>query len=398
MKNVFVLSPVKRLWALMLIFVVTISFSQGQIFPRTDTLFIPAVSVSPVIDGAIDNLWETVQWNQVDQIWMPYNNEQVNVKDGLFLWSGANDFTGKFKVVWSQKTNLLYFLVEVTDDVFVDGYSYNSNPSAGGGYPNYDIVEVFIDEDRSGGLHVFDGTGAVGTEWGKNAENAFSYHIATNALADGEIQRKMHALDIAGSSWSSYSVADFAGHFPEFAMVKKGNVYTYEFSLNVHNDIYSNSNPAASVVTLGAGKILGLSMAYCDNDNPGENPLRRDHFFGSVDVPFHAHNDHWKNADWFGVAKLTDEVTGSGQRMINEPRFKVFTADRQLVAEISSSYAGPVQLRVINILGAEQFRYSIRKEDYTAGIREDISGLPKGIYIVEIIQGNYRYAEKISVR
>jgi hypothetical protein len=113
-----------------------------------------------------DEAWQAVEWKPISQIWMPYNNLPSNLgqEAGLQIWEGADDFTGKFKVLWSSETNLLYFIVEITDDVFTGGYVYNENPNSGGGYPNYDIVEVFIDEDRSGGLHVFDGTGSVANQ------------------------------------------------------------------------------------------------------------------------------------------------------------------------------------------------------------------------------------------
>ncbi len=99
-----------------------LSFS--QISQRTDTLFIIETKGIPEIDGqAEDETWSTLDWNSIDQIWMPYNNEPSNLgqEAGLQLWEGADDFTGKFKVLWSSETNLLYFLVEVTDNKFTGG-------------------------------------------------------------------------------------------------------------------------------------------------------------------------------------------------------------------------------------------------------------------------------------
>jgi hypothetical protein len=345
--------------------------SFGQVYERTDTLFIPDIIDVPVIDGsAEDEAWQVAEWQNIGEVWMPYNNESSNLNQegGLQLWEGESDFTGRYKVVWSGQTNLIYVVAEITDDVFVDGYVYNENPSNGGGYPNYDILEIFIDEDRSGGLHVFDGTGSVANNWGSNAENAFSYHLAVNAPDDGEVQDQFHALDIAGSNWGYpiQKVADYAGHFPDFAMRRNDNTYTWEFSLKVHNGNYTPSNEEASVVSLENGKIMGLSLAYCDNDNPGESPLRRDHFFGSVYVPLSAHNDHWKNADWFGVAKLTDNpATSSPEVILNEQiKIKSFFANGKLNVSVHSSTGGKVSLRVLNILGQEMLKETLYK---TAG-------------------------------
>ena len=367
-------------------------FTSAQIYHRTDTLFIPETTVSPVIDGqANDAAWDLVEWQPIDQIWMPYDNDPdyLGHEAGLRLWDGPDDFTGNFKVVWSSETNLLYFLVEVIDDVFVDGYVYNSSPSAGGGYPNYDIVEVFIDEDRSGGLHVFDGTGSVANDWGSNAENAFAYHLAANAPHNEEVQTGFHALDIAGSSWGNYRIADYASHFPEFALRKDGNLYTWEFSLIVHNDSYNHQNQEASVVKLESAKIMGLSMAYCDNDEPDRSPLRRNHFFGSVDVPLRAYNDHWKDADWFGVAKLVEDPSTSGHAApVEENMLKAYVMGDQVHAEVQSPFHGHVNTRVINMLGEVIWTNTQSKQDDLLQQHFCLSGLPRGMYLMEVMHGN----------
>jgi hypothetical protein len=380
-------------------------FTLAQIYERTDTLFIPEITNAPVIDGnASDEAWEAAEWKTIGEIWMPYNNESTNLgqESGLQLWEDENDFKGRYKAVWSSQTNLLYFVAEITDDVFVDGYVYNENPSSGGGYPNYDILEIFIDEDRSGGLHVFDGTGSVATNWGSNAENAFSYHLAVDAPDNGEVQNQFHALDIAGTNWGypSHKVADYAGHFPEFSMKREDNTYRWEFSLRVHGSTYNPSNPEASVAALGNGKIMGLSLAYCDNDNPGESPLKRDHFFGSVYVPLSAYNDHWKNANWFGVAKLTENQVTSFSRFQLEELIKVncSAAKRLLNVSVSSATTGKVNIRVMNIAGKEMLRDTKYKDASIWSSRFDLTGWQNGIYLAEIIHHNKRVVTKIIVK
>lgn len=368
---------------------------------RSDTLFIAETNVIPAINGLSDDAaWDLVDWQPIDQIWMPYDNESGNLgqEAGLQLWEGANDFTGKFKVVWSAETNLLYFLVDIIDDVFVDGYVYNVNPNQGGGYPNYDIVEVFIDEDRSGGLHVFDGTGSVANNWGRNAENAFAYHMAVNAPNDGSVETQMHALDIAGSNWGypNQWVADYASHFPEFALRKDGNNYIWEFSLVVHDDSYDHDNQEASVVSLEPGKVMGLSLAYCDNDQPNRSPLRRNHFFGSVEVPLGAYNDHWKDADWFGVAKLVSGQSTSTGQIDMRSRIRSMLNGSILISNIQSDYTGKVNIRIMNLLGEVMTQHILIKDDLTMNHRQSMWGYPHGVYIIEIIQGENRSAEKFG--
>jgi hypothetical protein len=397
------MQSIKPYLLLFIIFFISIE-SWSQIYTRTDTLFIPETKQIPIVDGLnTDFAWELTDWNPIDQIWMPYGNNPSNLgqEAGLQLWEGADDFTGKYKVAWSAETNLLYFLAEITDDVFVDGYVYNENPAGGGGYPNYDILEIFIDENRSGGLHVFNGTGSVATSWGTNAENAFSYHLAADAPENGEVQSRFHALDIAGTNWGypNQRVADYASHFKDFALRKEENKYVWEFSMKVFNENYDHANQEASLVTLESGKIMGLSVAYCDNDDPNESPLRRDHFFGSVDVPLTAYNDHWKQADWFGVAKLVESPgTSVFTKTKDQINLKVFAANGRLMVNVISQEEGKVDIRILNILGREVFKRTDFKSGGDWRKQLNIQGLQNGIYLVEIIHDNKRSTQKIIVQ
>jgi hypothetical protein len=196
--------------------------------------------------------------------------------------------------------------VEVTDDVLVDGFI----PGVTSDIYNYDIIEVFIDEDKSGGLHVFDGTDSVGREYGTNAENAFAYHIYTDFPKEEQVTTKSNIYDLAGTSWSDAKVMNYTSHVPIFALRKTGNKAIWEFSLIVYNDTYEDTmfNKDSARVRLHAGKVMGLSLAYCDNDKPDINPKTRDNFFGSVWVPAPSYNDHWLNADYFGTIKLITQI------------------------------------------------------------------------------------------
>jgi hypothetical protein len=238
----------------------------------------------PLIDGdAADDCWDAAQWYYIDETWINWGEE-----------IDSSDYFGRFKVSWSEAENLVYFFVEITDDAFVDGYVYPDTD-----YPDFDIVEVFLDEDMSGGLHVFDDNPTLG----QNSENAFSYHIAVDAPADGGTSSAFHACDIDGTDWPAV-IMDYAGHIPELTMKRSGNRYLYEFSMKVFNDTYDDANPEASRVVLTNGKEMGMSLAYCDNDTPG---TARDNFFGSVWVPEEEYNDHWMNADGYGRVRLIKE-------------------------------------------------------------------------------------------
>jgi hypothetical protein len=268
-----------------------------SVFPN-DTLVVYQAKTIPAIDGeGNDRCWESVSWQPIDQPWIPYGNS-----------IGGDDYSGEYKILWSKKTNLLYFMVKITDDFFVDGYHYDSDPKKGDFYYNFDLLEVFIDEDRSGGMHVFDGDGEGAKEWGSCSANAFSYHMILDCPKENGTAKKFVACDLAGKSWENYTIADYADHFGAFAMHKHGNEYLWEFSLKVYDDSYVDSFKERSLVSLVPDKIMGISLAYCDNDDQREVPKTRDNFFGSVAVPEKAQNDHWKNADLYRVMKLSGKM------------------------------------------------------------------------------------------
>jgi hypothetical protein len=250
--------------------------------------------IVPVIDGdGNDSCWLSAELYQINYPWIEWG-----------IPVDSSDFYGTYKICWSEKTNLLYFYIEIVDDAFIDGYHYpDSN------YPDYDVVEIFIDEDKSGGLHVFDDNPA----WGMNSENAFSYHIVLNSPEDGSTESDFTVCDIDGTDWSSKKIMNYKSHFPELIMKKEGNKYKWEFSMKVYNDTYDDDTPEDSRVILNENKVMGLSIAYCDNDQPDG---KRDNFFGSVWVPQERYNDHWKNADDFGLLRLIGKETSLNHKII----------------------------------------------------------------------------------
>ena len=102
---------------------------------------------------------------------------------------------------------------------------------------------------------------------------------------------------------------NYASHFPDLTLRKIGDKYCWEFSLKVYNDTYDIENHEASKVSLKSNDIIGLSVAYCDNDDPNEIPKLRDNFFGSVFVTEEHYNDHWMNSDDYGILQLIGKPT-----------------------------------------------------------------------------------------
>jgi hypothetical protein len=252
-------------------------------------------STVPIIDGIENDIcWKEAKWQPIDEVWIPWG---VKID--------TSDFKGRYKISWSSKTNLLYFLFEVTDDTISDHFVKDDAAPV----YNFDMIEVFIDEDKSGGYHVFDGTANNEKQLGTNAENAFVYHIFAKSPEPGTMGSAFYAFDMIGTGWNDKIDISYDWHFPEFKYRRVNHTTTYEFSLMVFDDTYTLKNEKASRVTLKAGKIMGMVLAANDDDQPDVDPRLtvRDNMIGSVAVTKERYNDCWKNADDFGTVKLVSE-------------------------------------------------------------------------------------------
>jgi len=191
------------------------------------------VALAPKIDGfANDSAWQSnTTWYAMD-------------KHILGELPSGQDFSASYTLRWDRQH--LYVLVKLQDDVLFDAH-----PDPRQNYWDDDCLEVFIDEDGSGGEHLYN-------------FNAFAYHVALdNQVVD--IGPKGQALVLNGhidSAWKRQST-------PPFDII-------WELAIKVFPDSYS-SQKQIQPVTLEAGKQLGFMLAYCDNDGSSE----REHFLGS---------------------------------------------------------------------------------------------------------------------
>ncbi|MBP8976662.1 MAG: hypothetical protein KBG83_08100 [Bacteroidetes bacterium] len=258
-----------------------------------DTLMVYEAMMAPKIDGFVSDLcWQEITWVPINYVWIPYGAP-----------CDTTSFVGKYKCCWSSKTNRLYFFIEVKDNAFVDGFVPGKEPDI----YNFDIAEVFIDEDASGGLHIFDAVGKDTLEWGANAENAFTYHIYAPFPAEGKTSTHPYVADLAGKSWDDVHHVNYASHLPEFILRREGNTAFWEFSLIVYDSTFDIALHKFNEVKLFPGKEIGFSVAYCDNDSADGV---RDAMFGSDWEPAPG-NLHWMNADYFRKVKLMPHQTVS---------------------------------------------------------------------------------------
>jgi hypothetical protein len=213
----------------------------------------PRAERAPVIDGVADEAgWAAAPWHEIDQLWLgpPYTSA---------------DYHGRFKVVWTPER--LYFLVEITDDILFDSHR---DPLVQ--YWDDDCVEIFLDEDFSGGDHQYN-------------FNAFTYHVSLDnqAIDIGTDKKPHNYTDHVESRWKAHD-----------------NTIVWELAVKVYPDSYQDGAPDNKPVELSAGKILGLMVAYCDNDGSEI----RENFIGSESVPFGPRDRGWIDANLFGKLVL----------------------------------------------------------------------------------------------
>ncbi|MGE4288612.1 MAG: sugar-binding protein [Salinivirgaceae bacterium] len=207
----------------------------------------------PEIDGLLnEDCWKSAIWYTLNQVW-------------LGTAFSPDDFQGRYCIAWDD--SLLYLFLEIIDDSLTNFYS---NPLIQ--YWDDDCVEVFIDEDHSGGNHQFN-------------HQAFAYHISPI----------MDAIDIGPDKQAHYY-----NHHIKGAIKQNKTKYSWELAIRIFGNEYSDSTDDNRLLTLTNNKIMGFSLAYCDNDSSEF----RENFIGSVNSPGHYKNDGWIDASCFGKLVL----------------------------------------------------------------------------------------------
>lgn len=226
----------------------------------------PRAATQPLIDGVEDQQWEHAPWQKIDVLWL---GAQQN-------YPSAEDFTGHYKAMWDSQ--YLYLLVEIVDDVIFDNHRDPLSPN----FYIDDTVELFIDEDASGGNHS-----------NNNAANAWSYHISTH--------KEVVDFGLSGE------LVRFDDHF-DVEILSNGTRYIWEMKIKIYGDDYDMSAGATNTpLTLSEGKTMGFSASYIDNDNSiAESAFERESMMGSVDTQGHKDNLGYLDADVFGTMTLVD--------------------------------------------------------------------------------------------
>ncbi len=213
----------------------------------------PRALLAPKIDGSGDDkAWSGAPWRPVNQRWLGPTYDD-------------DDFRGHYKVVWTEQR--IYILFEFVDDRLIDRYR---DPLVQ--YWDDDTLEIFVDENHSGGNHQYN-------------HNAFAYHVALdNQAIDIGTDRKPRTYNHhIESRWRQY----------------RDNT-VWEVSLRIYPDSYDDAAADNTPVTLFAGKTLGFMLAYCDNDGSDI----RENFIGSEYAAPPQPDRGWIDAGLFGTLEL----------------------------------------------------------------------------------------------
>jgi hypothetical protein len=211
-------------------------------------------SIAPVIDGVADSVWNAAAWAPIDVFWL---GTQPN--------PSAQDYSGRYKALWDE--NYLYLLFDITDDRIYDGHR-----NALDNYWEDDTVELFIDENKSGGQHGYN-------------TSAWAYHVSTYG-------------DIVDSTTSG---AKLLNDHIDVRMVSMGDKHMWEMRVRIYGEDYADWK-TNTPLKLFAGKLMGFSACYIDNDGSPQ----RESMMGSVDTQGHKDNQGYLNASVFGSMLLTD--------------------------------------------------------------------------------------------
>jgi hypothetical protein len=231
------------------------AFAEAAHYDHRSEYRAPKASDALTIDGVADEaIWEQARWQDLTRRWLGPEYS-------------AEDFQGRYKVVWTE--DKIYVLGEFVDDILIDTHR---DPLVQ--YWDDDCWEIFLDEDFSGGEHQFN-------------HNAFAYHMSLDN----------QAIDIGSDKKPrNYS------HHVESRWKQNGNKIVWELAIDIYTDAYEDDSDSNVPVKLSAGKVMGLMVAYCDNDGSE----LRENFIGSEVVLSGPKDRGYIDAGLFGKLVLVD--------------------------------------------------------------------------------------------
>lgn len=311
---------------------------------QTDTI--------PVIDGiGNDNCWTKANWASINHVWI-----------GPAVTPA--DYSGKYKVLWTPQR--LYLLVEIVDDTLCLQPPV-SDPR--NNIYNYECFEIFIDEDNSRETN-YSGT-----------YKAIAYHIDSK----GGIYYYLGSAGWTGSLSNNinYKMTKVADH-----------TYHWEFEIKVFDKsfVYGGNN---TPVTLTNNKVMGLSLAYNDNDGG----TIRQNMIGSVFVPGTTddqRNVTYYNASVFGKLTLSSAVTAVTQPTSSDlSQSNAYYSNHKISVQLPDSNTEKLTFQLLDLFGKELKSLTVNSSSKNSVTDVDVSHLPDGIYFARIGNLHQQIVKKV---
>jgi len=355
MKNSY--SKIPSLILIPVFFFVTFNL-KAQNFTKNDSV-IAMYATNPInIDGVAEEPdWSLAAWYNIDVPWLVSdNNGNLRVANDAGETWDANDFSGRFKVLWSDQTNKIYFLVEILDNKLVKGATLTNN------YWEYDIIEIFIDED---------GPCRTGNCNHQSNNTAYAYHVS------------------AGTDTSNFDVFDVGVNEPYVMFNNVFNVVINQYEPNhyIWEMAMDLMDENEEITTIYDGKKIGFAIAYCDSDNQ-QNP-KRELFAGSVYNAGSNKANLWMDASLFGGLSLsTEQPTPINKNKLQSASyFNVYPnpCTDLVTIKITQPNLGPLNLELIDVLGRK-----IEEQKFNGkSINMSLNKMPQGIYYIKLSGNNF---------
>ena len=323
------------------------AYSQTQ----KDTIYAVKTEIPVIIDGSDeDACWSEAAWKPINQVWIPFAAKMA-----------AGDFEGKYKVAWDS--NYLYVLVQVVDDLISDDH-----PNPLQNWWDDDCVEVFIDENRSKGNH-------------ERNNNAFAYHVST----------KYDAIDMD----SKGNGINYKDHVEVVMDTIGEHTYLWEMAIKIYDANFTVNNPEASRVSLTAKKLMGFSIAYCDNDLTNS----RENFIGSMVMTSATANNNYITADYFGSLLLSEmsNTTVFDPRKNQSDQLITFfpnPAKNYIKLEKLTNNNEEILIELYNFAGVILEKINTKSRNQVIDLNQAVPG----IYFLNVKSGGKRQTEKIVLQ
>jgi len=157
-----------------------------------------------------------------------------------------------------------------------------------------------------------------------------------------------------------------------------------------YTSAFTTSDPEASRVILHHHKLMGFSLAYCDNDET----LSRENFIGSQYMTPATANDNYITADYFGSLLLVDPdyVEPTSIKNINRNESVHICPNPvsdYLILQWNTGKNQPGKIEIIDVCGKRVADHSYDSHHQ----RINVSELKEGMYLMHLITDGQVYTQ-----